>query len=245
MSELKSKINKKTVIIGIIALLVIIGAFRSCLSSDEKKDFRAVPNIMGVDHTDAKKVLTDAGFEVTEIEADAESVLAGTIHKRTVKKGQVFKINDESNPNYSDNSYSPIAKDQKVVIYYAKEDYTYGSLPTKNNDPTKVNSDDTSTASATTEAAATTGKKETVDWKKFIKDYEEWVIDYIEMPEKYNENPNDFLLLADYSKSLIKMVEWAEDAEKLEDDLIDDAEALSEYLAALSRITAKLATVNF
>lgn len=82
-----------------------------------------VPNVMGSDHTAAKETLEDAGFEVIEIEADAENILSNTKWKRTVKKGEVFKINDVSCPDYFAQNKVPSVKDGKVRIYYAREEY--------------------------------------------------------------------------------------------------------------------------
>lgn len=79
-----------------------------------------VPNVMGSDHADAKKTLEDAGFEVTAVEADAKKILSETKWDRTVKKGEVFKVNDVTCPDYSE---TPTANEGKVRIYFAKEDY--------------------------------------------------------------------------------------------------------------------------
>lgn len=97
---------------------------------------------------------------------------------------------------------------------------------------------------------ATSSKKEEVvesqktnsnsEWRKFIKDYEKWVDNYIAFMKKYNDNPTDFSLLADYSKMLTEMADWAERADELELEIVDTAEAL-EYSAELMRIAAKLA----
>lgn len=41
------------------------------------------------------------------------------------------------------------------------------------------------------------------------------------------------------------MAEWAENADKIEEELENDPNALAEYLAALVRINVKLSNVNF
>ena len=94
-------------------------------NSPSTTPFNPVPNIMGVAYSDAKTVLESAGFEVTAIETDASSILpnGSTTYNRAVKKGEVFKVNNTTNPTYSDSKTYPIAPDKKVFIYYAKEDY--------------------------------------------------------------------------------------------------------------------------
>lgn len=125
MENVKRGSRKKVVLI-IIAVLVVFGLFRAC-SGDKKlfSSFKAVPNVMGISYEDAKTVLEDAGFKVTAVEADAADVLPNTYYNRTVKKNNVFKVNDEVNPNYSDRERSPIADKKKVTIYYAIDDYIF------------------------------------------------------------------------------------------------------------------------
>ena len=95
-------------------------------NTNSQEKFVPVPNVMGIGHAEAKAALEFAGFDVTEIEADASSILPNSVWgKRSVKKGEVFKVNDEIDFNYSDNEHFPIAPNNKVIIYYAKADYTY------------------------------------------------------------------------------------------------------------------------
>lgn len=115
--------------VWIIAAAVILFAWMQISRAVEERkqeSVKLVPNVMSIDHTDAKQILEKAEFEVEEIETSAESVLKNDlIYNRSVKKGEVFKVNEETDPNYSDYSGDPIAEDGKVIIYYAKDDYIY------------------------------------------------------------------------------------------------------------------------
>ena len=91
------------------------------------KNRKPVPNVMGMLYSDAKKVLEAKGFLVTEAETDASLILPYELEDRAVKKGEVFKVNEETDPAYSDfldyDDVSEIAPDNIVIIYYAKRDY--------------------------------------------------------------------------------------------------------------------------
>ena len=100
-------------------------------------------------------------------------------------------------------------------------------VPTKKPAPTKKPDKSTST----------------VEWKQFLKDYEKWVDDYIKLMEKYKKNPADMSILEDYTTAITEITEWAEKADKVELDLKNDPDALSEYLETLSRIVNKLSKV--
>ena len=89
-----------------------------------------VPNVMGSDHADAKKTLEDAGFEVVAVEVDAGAILSETKWDRTVKKGEVFKVNDVTCPDFSE---TPSVKEGKVRIYFAKEDYILEAVDSARN----------------------------------------------------------------------------------------------------------------
>lgn len=95
--------------------------------------------------------------------------------------------------------------------------------------------DSSSSSAASTEA-----------WKQFLKDYEAWADSYVEFMKKYKENPSDLGLIGDYGNWIAETAEWAEKAEKYEDDLQKGdvtPEIISEYMNTLSRITKKIAEV--
>ena len=217
---------KTTVSLLLITLLL---AFPICTltSCDEK----SIPNVMGVAHEEAKTVLENAGFEVSEIEADASEILPNTSWNRSVKKDIVFKVNDETNPDYGKKA---IAKDNKVVIYYAKEDYVYEK-------PTDDQKTDDTASKESPQASPSTSN---VSWKQFLKDYEKWVDDYIVIMEKYTKNPTDITILSDYMQCMQDIVEWSERADKIEEELEDDLVAQKEYIEMLARIVIKLNSIG-
>jgi tetratricopeptide (TPR) repeat protein len=221
-----------------IAAIVGIGVFNAGKEKISDMMFTPVPNVMGIGHSEAKTVLENAGFKVAEIEADASSVLRSSWN-RTVKKGEIFKVNDETSPHYSDNKSYPIAKNKKVAIYYAKDDYIYEE-PVKEQAVTEDKP-----AAETPEASVPKGavEKDTVEWKQFIKEYEEWADGYIALVKKQKDNPTDMSILSDYTKALQKLAEWAEKADKVKVALENAPEAL-EYAAALARVALKVSGIN-
>jgi beta-lactam-binding protein with PASTA domain len=112
----------KKISLTIVLALLLSLALAACGGSTPEEEYIPVPNVMGIDYNAAQGVLEDADFTVTAVEADASTILQTSLYDRSVMKGQVFKVNDELDPNYND--YSTITKTNKVVIYYAVEDYT-------------------------------------------------------------------------------------------------------------------------
>lgn len=226
--------------VWLIAAIIVLFAWVRGGDFVTNMTFKAVPNVMGMNHTDAVSVLEDAGFKVNEVETDAESILKNdSLYNRSVKQGEVFKVNDKTNPNYSDYKKDPIAKDKKVTVYYAKEDYTY-EKPEATAKPASSSSSTSSTSSTSSASSASSSSSSDYDWKQFIKDYEAWVDSYVEILKKYKANPTDTSILADYGKMMQQASEWEEKADKINGELEDDPEALQEYMAAVGRILAKI-----
>ncbi|MGN0173998.1 MAG: DUF6591 domain-containing protein [Acutalibacteraceae bacterium] len=223
-----------------LAVMLTLFGFTSCGKNNP------VPNVMGTDHSEAKKVLENAGFEVTEIEADAGSILPDSSYNRSVNKGKVFKVNDETKFNYKDYANN-MAPDGKVTIYYAKEDYVADD-DSNTGDISSAEADaeenKTTTQKKATKKANNTKEKSSVDWKEFLKEYEEWVDSYIELLKKYKDNPSDMSILSEYTEQMNKVSEWSEKAEKIEADLANNPDDLKEYLDTLSRIIKKLSEVE-
>ncbi len=142
--------------IWVIAVVIILFAWMQISRAVEKKrldSVNLVPNIMGINYADAQKLLEAEEFEVSTVEADAGSVLGSDIYNRSVNKGEVFKVNDETDPNYTDSKYSPMAEDEKVIIYYAKEDYVYVKPTTEPVKDEEKEQSDISDAEPVNEAA--------------------------------------------------------------------------------------------
>ena len=261
------------VIIAVVLLLFYVESRKSAeraavRAAEFAKTHTVIPNVMGLAHGDAKAVLEREGHEVTEIEADASSILGIYSYwlneQRSVKKGEVFKVNDVLRPDYTERVNNPYAKDNHVTIYYAKRNYVPAKQPVNEPDDEEVEDEDSepepeSTPTPTPKPTLEPKKKEapvkeakatpapkastTVEWKQFLKDYEAWVDSYIALMAKYEKNPTDITILADYTASMLKLAEWADKAEAMEDALDDDPAALKEYLAMLARIVTKLSKI--
>ncbi len=166
-------------------------------------------------------------------------MLAQDTFNRSVKAGDVFKINNETNPNYT---YGE-TKNKKVTIYYAKEDYTCTESKKDTEKETSAAVADSKPAVAP--AAETKEQPEgTEAWRQFLKDYEEWTNQYIEFAKKCKANPSDTKLIAEYAKLAGETVKWTEKAQAYEDQLRDEdvsSEVITEYINTLARITQKLA----
>ncbi|NDO19792.1 hypothetical protein FMM68_09010 [Lachnospiraceae bacterium MD329] len=216
-------------VIGLIALIFI---FRIGSSTIEKAMTKDIPNVMGVNYIDAESILKENGFKVSSVETDASSILSNDTHNRSVKKDEVFKINNETSPNYN---YGR-TKDKKITIYYAKDDYTYNKpVASTTPAPTAKSVDSNETASTSNTSS---------NWKQFLKDYEGWVDSYITFMEKYKENPSDTALIAEYGKFMADTADWATKAQKYEDDLKEmSPDDVAEYTKTMARIIGKLSDI--
>ena len=101
-------------------------------------------------------------------------------------------------------------------------------------------SNETPSADDSKNPAVSGSTSENEEWKQFLKEYDEWVDDYIEIVKKYEANPTDTTILTDYTEMASKVADWAERAEKIEQELAD-TEAALEYSAELLKIANKLA----
>lgn len=217
--------------VWVIGIILIIFVWNKVSDAIDKAATKEIPNVMSINYTDAEKVLDENGFDVTSIETEASSVLSNDINNRSVKKGEVFKINNSTSPNF----YST-TKDKKVTIYYALNDYTFeapAATEAPTAAPTAANEPEVSETSSNTEA-----------WRQFLADYEAWTNTYVDFMKKYKENPTDISLISDYSKFAQETVEWAEKARQYEDELENASpEILGEYIETLGRITQKIAEI--
>ena len=140
-NQQSTKSKRIRLVTGIIGVIILTMFYLAACSGGLRQEYRPVPNVMGVAHSDAKMVLENAGFKVTEVEADPRSILPYIYYNemggldRFVKKGEIFKVNDNCDPNYSDNEYFRMAPDKNVAIYYAKEDYIPATKPSITENP--------------------------------------------------------------------------------------------------------------
>lgn len=209
-------------VLGIIVLLIVWRIGSSAIDDTMTKE---IPNVMSINYTEAETVLKENGFKVKAVETDAESILSNNkMHNRSVKKGEVFKINDSTDPNYI---YGE-TKDKKITIYYAKDDYTY-EKPTETAMPVSANKQEKSNLS------------DSSDWRQFLKDYESWMNSYTEFAAKYKNNPTDANLTSQSAKFLKESAEWTEKANNYTDKVKElSPNDLNEYLQTLSRIAQKI-----
>lgn len=133
---------------------------------------------------------------------------------------------------------------EKVSVSQEIQDDEGGSFT--NLSPYKNNSGETSsvpqnkkTESKTSSVAESNNDSNGYTWQQFLKDYEAWVDEYIVILKKYNENPSDLSILSDYTSMLTKLSEWAERADKMEDEIEDAGEVL-EFTSEITRILAKI-----
>ena len=225
--------------IWVIGVVVIFFAWKAGGSAIEKARTKEIPSVMGIQYTDAEKVLKENGFKVTAIETDAGSIMESAYEgdKRSVKAGEVFKINDTLNPHLTGTT-----KDKKITIYYAKEDYTYEKPETEKKSPadsTASNADSAATASTSTSANTSSG------WKQFLKDYEAWCDSYVALMKEIKDKPNDLSLISKSAKLAQESIEWAEKSDKYKDDLENmSATEFGEYMQTLSRILQKMSAIQ-
>ncbi len=246
------KAVKFLAIILVIAMMpaLVIGC------GGEKHSGNKIPDVFGVNYTDAIEILEADGYEVKVIETSVEGISEKLLYPlENVKKGEVFKIDDyildslgDLNKNY-DAFYEGelISDDKSVVIYYAKEDY----IAEKDEESNTV---DTSTESSTEETpmednTVTESKKDTSndesidpDFKAAMDSYETFMNEYVSFMKKYSANPTDISLIADYADYMSKYSDFVEDFEAWEDEELNNEE-LAYYVDVQARVSKKLLEV--
>lgn len=210
-----------------------------------------IPNVFGIDYNQAVEVLEDEGFEVKTIEASASQIFKNLSWPLdSVDKGTVFKIDDyildgcgDIVLNYNTEVETMTADDNKVIIYYAKEDYVSEDYDDDDfdfdDDFDEEEEETTTTAKKTSATKKKTTKKSSSssDWREFLKDYEAWVDDYIEIIKKYKSNPSDMSILSEYTDMVSKASEWSTKAYDFD---IEDTDEYLEYMNELNKILKKI-----
>ena len=248
---------KKTVsaILALVLSLLLVAC-------GEKTSEIEIPDVFGVNYTDAIKVLEAEGFEVSAIESSVDSFSDKLLYPlEKVDKGAVFKIdeyildnNGNINKNY-DAFYDEglVSNDKSVVIYYAKEDYALvKDVEEKETTPsTQSATEPAATEAAPTEPAATepapTQKADDgalrSDFKEAMDAYEAAMNEYADFMEKYQENPTDLSLLKDYPAMMEKFEEAGNALDAWDSEDMNAAE-LAYYTAVVERVNKRLLSVG-
>ena len=240
----------KRVLSLVMALLVIL-SLAACGGGKSGKN--EIPDVFGVNYTDAIGILEAEGFEVSAIESNVGNFSGKLLYPlEKVDKGTVFKIDEyiiDNNGNLNKNydvfyDEGLVSNDKSLVIYYAKEDYVL----VKDEPSTEAT---TSTQPATepsteTTPAATEEKKDSnsidPEFKAAMDSYEKFFDEYVAIMKKYKANPTDMSILSDYAKYMGQYADMMQKFEKWENEDLNTAEA-AYYVDVQARITKKLLEV--
>ena len=212
-----------------------------------------IPDVFGVNYTDAIGILEAEGFEVSAIESSVGSFSDKLLYPlEKVDKGTVFKIdgyiidnNGNLNKNY-DVFYDEglVSDDKSVVIYYAKEDYVLvKDDKSKETNPAAPPAAEPS-GEATTPSATEGENDNAIDpeFKAAMDSYEKFFDEYVAIIKKYKANPTDMSILTDYANYMGQYADMMQKFEKWENEDLNTAEA-AYYVDVQARITKKLLEV--
>lgn len=239
--------------LSFMLILLIVLSLTAC--GGEENSGNKIPDVFGINYTDAIAILEADGYEVNAIETSVESISETLLYPlEKVDKGSVFKIDDyvldnlgNLNKNY-DVFYDGelVSEDKSVVIYYAKEDYILEKEVASN---TTTPSTEPSTETSKPDTTEKEPEKDTSDndgldpdFKAAMDSYEKFMDEYVAFMKKYKDNPSDLGLLADYADYMSKYADFVEDFEKWEDEEMNAAET-AYYIEVQSRVSKKLLEV--
>lgn len=241
----------KKVLSLVMALLVVL-FLAACGGGKSGKN--EIPDVFGVNYTDAIGILEADGFEVSAIETSVGSFSDKLLYPlEKVDKGTVFKIDEyiiDNNGNLNKNydvfyDEGLVSDDKSLVIYYAKEDYVLVK-DAPSTDSTPSTQPTTEPATEATDPAATEEKKDNnsidPEFKAAMDSYEEFFDEYVAIMKKYKANPTDMSILSDYAKYMGQYADMMEKFEKWENEDLNTAEA-AYYVDVQARITKKLLEV--
>lgn len=231
-------------VLALILILLLALSLTACGGGENSGN--EIPDVFGLNYTDAIEILEDDGFEVKAIETSVDSISEKLLYPlEKVEKGSVFKIDDyvldnlgNLNKDY-DVFYDGelVSEDKSIIIYYAKEDYVLEEDVTSN-----------STTPSTESSKPSTTDKETAtnsidpDFKAAMDSYEKFMDEYVAFMKKYKANPSDLGLLADYADYMSKYADFVEDFEKWDDEELNAAET-AYYIDVQARVSKKLLEV--
>ncbi len=193
--------------------LTVLLALVSC-KSDQNSTGKKIPDVLGIDYSSAVAILEADGFEVTSIEADASTMPAWPhCPMGKVIKGTVFRVEDYTRDgsghllqNYKYDSGGMVSDKTSLVIYYAKEDYTFEDEETPTSPQKEEVATVTTTVESTTESIATESTSEVTttesvsseelreEFKAAMDSYENFIDEYVAFMKEYSENPTDLTL---------------------------------------------------
>ena len=252
---------KKVLSVGMVFLIVL--SLAACGS--EPSNVYEIPDVFGVDYTQATTILEAEGFEVRAIAAGVGNFSDKLLYPlEKVEKGTVFKIDEyilDNNGNLNKNydvfyDEGLVSKDKSIVIYYAEDDYVLvkdtssdseetvpdtGTAPTENisEDPMPTESEPEETVPTENDPS----NELRPDFLEAMNSYEAFMDEYVAFMKKYLENPADIRLLSDYAKFMQEYAEFVEDFEKWSDEDLNAAE-LAYYLEVQNRVTQKLLEIS-
>lgn len=242
-------------IISLLLIVLAIGSLTAC--GNKKSSGSEIPDVFGINYTNAIDILEAEGYEVNAIETSVGSISEKLLYPlEKVEKGNVFKIDDyildnlgNLNKDY-DVSYDGelVSEDKSVVIYYAKENYVLEKDNEASDDANTPSTDSTDkkTNSDTIEKKPKKQKSDDSaidsDFKAAMKSYENFMNEYVEFMKKYSANPTDMSLLADYTDYMSKYADFVEDFEKWADEDMNAAET-AYYIEVQERVNKKLLEV--
>lgn len=238
-----------------VGLMVMLCCLSFCACGDKKSDGNKIPDVFGINYTDAISILETDGYEVKAIETNVDSISDKLLYPlEKVEKGIVFKIDDyildslgKLNKNYDVNYDGElVSEDKSVIIYYAKEDYVPEEDVASNTTDTSTDSSAETSKPDTTEKVPDkdTSNNGTLDpdFKAAMNSYEKFMDEYVAFMKKYKSNPSDMSLLTEYADYMSKYADFVEDFEKWEDEEMNAAET-AYYIDVQERVSKKLLEV--
>lgn len=234
------------------AILVLMLAL-SLVACGGKNSKNQIPDVFGVNYTDAIGILEAEGFEVSAIESSVGSFSDKLLYPlEKVDKGTVFKIDEyiiDNNGNLNKNydvfyDEGLVSDDKSVVIYYAKEDYVLVKDDTS-NETTPATPPATEPSGEATIPSATEGEKDNAidpEFKAAMDSYEKFFDEYVAIIKKYKANPTYMSILTDYANYMGQYADMMQKFEKWENEDLNTAEA-AYYVDVQARITKKLLEV--
>ena len=238
-------------VLSVVMVLLVVLSLAACGGGKSSKN--EIPDVFGVNYTDAIGILEAEGFEVSAIESGVGSFSDKLLYPlEKVDKGTVFKIDEyiiDNNGNLNKNydvfyDEGLVSDDKSVVIYYAKEDYVL----VKNNPSTDSTPSTQPATEPSSEATtpATENKKDNnaidPEFKAAMDSYEEFFDEYVAIMKKYKENPTDLSILTDYATYMGQYADMIQKLEEWESKDLNTAEA-EYYVDVQARITKKLLEV--